>query len=318
MVFEVESEMAHFKRNPQWRAESITVTEHLNNAWSGSEATQIQAEKDDRNMTEEDQDELIAAADPSRIPPKTYLRIPRCLEAIEKEINDLVKRDKKGIPSLVAVRLDDKSYMGLPRTHATLVVKQKNTKVMKARLCVRGGEIHGMSEFDTSAPTATRLSSKVVMFVSTVMKWSLGVVDISQAFLQADLITPAQRIIVHPPWFVPMPWQGRVDVQLPRNSKPVWGFLTMRPLYGTKCAPLRWYQKLTACFLSHNWNPCTLDPCIYRRTLNGILQGLAVLHVDDILITATDFGLKSFNLVIDSFQHTGVIFLSSQNPILYL
>ena len=165
---------------------------------------------------------------------------------------------------------------------------------MKARLCVRGGEIRGFSEFDTSAPTAARISPKAAMFVSRAMRWKIGVVDISQAFSQADLITPAQRVVVIAPWFIPTPWKRRVDTTLDRRARPEWGWLAMRPLYGTKRAPLRWYQKLTSCFIRRQWNPCTLDPRLYRWEWQNQMEGLAVLHVDDILVTGTEKGLESF------------------------
>ena len=188
---------------------------------------------------------------------------------------------------------------------------------MKARLCVRGGEIRGFSEFDTSAPTAARISPKAAMFVSRAMRWKIGVVDISQAFLQADLIAPSQRVVVIAPWFIPTPWKHRVGTTLDRMARPEWGWLTMRPHYGAKCAPLRWYQKLTSCFTQRQWNPCTLDPCVYRWEWQNQMEGLEVLHADDILVTGTEKGIESFRSVIDCFQHTGISFLTEDKSLTY-
>ena len=118
-------------------------------------------------MSLEEQDEIIASSDPSRLPPRIYLRIPRCIEDIEKEVSALVKTDSRGIPSLAVIHLKDPRYAALPRTHSTMVAKQKNPSLMKARLCVRGDEISSKSEYDTSAPTASSVSLEMTVFLPT-------------------------------------------------------------------------------------------------------------------------------------------------------
>ena len=205
---------------------------------------------------------------------------------------------KKGIPSLVLVKLGAEEYPNLPKTHSTLIAKRKNPELMHARLFARGDEIRGCTEYDTSSPTSTRMSSKAVIFLASVMRWKIGVADISQAFPQADLIIPSQRVVVIAPWFIPTPWHGRVGLSRDKYTKPTWGWLTMRPLYGTKCAPLWWFRKLSSCFLQNQWSDCTLDPCVYRWGNGNATEGLAVLHVDDILVTGADAGFTAFEKVI--------------------
>ena len=75
---------------------------------------------------------------------------------------------------------------------------------------------------------------------------------------------------------------------------PEWSLLTMRPLYGDKCAPLRRCQKLTACFVQNEWGPCIAEPFVYRWDKGSRLDGLAALHVDDVRIADTGDGLRSF------------------------
>ena len=48
------------------------------------------------------------------------------------------------------------------------------------------------------------------------------------------------------------------------------------------------------------------------------MEGLAVLHVDDILVTGAERGIESFSGVIDCFQHTGISFLTEDNSLTYL
>ena len=73
--------------------------------------------------------------------------------------------------------------------------------------------------------------------IAAIMKWKMGIIDVSQALLQASLMEPSQRIVVLEPWFIPLPWPGSVDMSLDKGRIAQYGFLTLRPLYGTKYAP---------------------------------------------------------------------------------
>ena len=59
-------------------------------------------------LAETEEDDIIGNNDPSRSPPRVYLRISRCLEAIEKELAGLTTPDSRGIPSLKAIRMNQK------------------------------------------------------------------------------------------------------------------------------------------------------------------------------------------------------------------
>ena len=109
-----------------------------------------------------------------------------------------------------------------------MVVKSK-TSLMKAMLCARGGEITNESEYDKSAPTASRVSLEMTFLISIIMNWEVGIVDVSQAFLQASLIDPPRRTIVLPPWSIPPPWMGEADTTLERYRYSEFGFLTLGP-----------------------------------------------------------------------------------------
>ena len=118
---EWSSQMGIFCRNPEFRVD--TCGELLCDV-----VERILFNKGSRKLEElnlDEQDELIASSDPSRLPPRIYLRIPRCIEAIEKEINAMAKPDVRGIPSLAVIHLKDPRYLKLSKTHSTLVVKKK-------------------------------------------------------------------------------------------------------------------------------------------------------------------------------------------------
>ena len=189
--------------------------------------------------------------------------------------------------------------------------------LFKARICLRGDMIHHLGEFSTSAPTAARVSPRLLTTISRIYDWEVSLVDISQAFLQSDLLIPSQRVLLVPPPYIPCPWKGDLCDARNGNAKDN-VYLTLKPLYGTKCAPLRWYNKLTSTFVSFEWKPLSTDPCVYRLFRLGKMQALCVVHVDDILFTGSPEGKISFLKVLDSFQNSGVTVLSCAEPLCYL
>ena len=188
-------------------------------------------------LTENQEDELISASDPSRPPPHIFLKVTSCIAAIEKEMTDLATRNSSGIPSLAPIRLGDIRYKALPLTHTTMIARRKNLAIFKARLCIRGEEIHHIGEFDTSAPKAARISPRIPIVISMIFQWKLGILDVGHAFLQADLIASNDRVRLILPHYLSSRWKGSVNLDADRLHKPHWGYIAMRPLYGTKCAP---------------------------------------------------------------------------------
>lgn len=62
----------------------------------------------------------------------------------------------------------------------------------------------------------------------------------------------------------------------------------------------------------------SLDPCVYRRANGNVTDGLAFLHVDDILVTGAMAGIEPFGKAIGNFQNTGMNFLSDKNDRNYI
>ena len=152
------------------------------------------------------------------------------------------------------------------------------------------------------------------------MNWPLGILDVSQSFLQSDLITPRQRSIILAPWFIPLPWQGQVNVSMDRKTVSAWGKLAIKPLYGTKCAPRPLVSKLTSVMVKRGRSACTLDHCLFTLEKSGSLVALAACRVNDILITARTFGFKEFAKTMEEFlhTHTGISYFPTSQPLVYL
>ena len=50
------------------------------------------------------------------------------------------------------------------------------------------------------------------------------------------------------PYYLSIPWKGSVNLDADRMRKPKWGYVAMRLLYGAKCAPMRWFHRISNAF----------------------------------------------------------------------
>ena len=91
------------------------------------------------HLSWEDELALLESQDPSRLPPKTFLRIPAARDAILQEMVTLTTPDARGLPTLAPVLLSDLQRKHFPGIFCTMVVKKKTPIKYKARLRARGG-----------------------------------------------------------------------------------------------------------------------------------------------------------------------------------
>ena len=176
----------------------------------------------------------------------------------------------------------------------------------------------GKTDFDTSPPTSARVSARIWILTATIFQWAIASVDISQALLQSETMAPDQRVRVIPPFVTPCPRYGRADPLRARNSRSQWCFLTLRPLYGTTCAPLRWFSRIAPTLVRRKWFQTKTDPCVFRLEINAQRQDVCINHVGDILITGSQKGHAAFKEAIDSFHHIGIVEITEDSPFAYL
>ena len=149
-------------------------------------------------------------------------------------------------------------------------------------MCIRGDQESLTRTAFPSAPTVSREMLKVGIsaFVND-DRMVCAMVDISQAFIQSDLLSMSERMVAIPRTCMSLngeQWTGAVSVGAPGNSwgelihppslnmafsaashpnheqccriikeaghpNRKWAFLAQRPLYGSRDAPLRWLFK---------------------------------------------------------------------------
>ena len=245
------------------------------------------------------EDEIVDQFDPSRIPPRIAFRLEKARDAIEKEITDLLTAHGNAPPAMLEVDITLPQYRSITRVHSTLVVKRKSIGIYKGRLCIRGDTVPITQTAFVSSPTANRCGVKLICIIASQSLWKIHALDISQAFLQAGNLHPSERVILLPPPMVPLPWKKKLhhpEMDLKKVPRHNHGFLLLRPLYGSRDAPMRWFLKLSQVLRAAGLRQLKTDVCFFSYHKNHVLEGLLLAHVDDLLFT----GSQSFHEIVIS------------------
>lgn len=117
-----------------------------------------------------------------------------------------------------------------------------------------------------SPPTVDRSMIRLLVPTAVTMKYRVGMVDITRAFLQSQELAETDKYIaVAPPCILlgESVWEGQIaSASCDQRASP-FGMLRHRPLYGSKCAPLRWFLTLAAFFRRYKYYQHRLDLCVF-------------------------------------------------------
>ena len=212
--------------------------------------------------------QILDRFDPSRIPPRVAFCPPQARTAIIKEIDDLLRPHDGAPPAMVQIDLYGPRYLQLPRAFSTLIVKRKPIDIYKARLRTRGDVAPLKDVAFVSSPTAHRVCIRLLITLATIFKWQLKTLDISQAFLQSSNLNDRDRLVIIPPSMITMPWKSElppehVDLEMMHRSR--MGFLLVRPLYGGRGAPMRWFVTFSTILRKEGYRKLKTDVCALTR-----------------------------------------------------
>ena len=172
-----------------------------------------------------------------------------------------------------------------PTVSSRWVITSKEEGTYKARLVARG--FQELNENQSDAPTADRISKRLMFTIAACRNWEIKALDITSAFLQADVIK--RDVFVKPP----------ADI---RRKGIIWKL--KKPLYGLGDSARNWYMTLrdklveTGCYLSK------LDQSVFRfYDDRNCLAGILVSHVDDLLYAGnTKFHREIMKQVLSCFK----------------
>ena len=144
---------------------------------------------------------------------------------------------------------------------------------LKSRLVVRG-DLENSDMMRTDSPTASSEMLSLVLIKAACDDTDLHSGDISAAFLQGSKL---DRTLV-----LSMP-RGGIPGETPGRY-----YVVDNTVYGTKDAPRGWFKNLHSTILKNGLRPVPHESAAYSlRSDDGVLEGLVVVHVDDLLWTGT-------------------------------
>ena len=153
---------------------------------------------------------------------------------------------------------------------------------LKSRLVARGFEEAGANGIAVESPTAGRTSVRVALSIAAQRKWKTRIGDIPNAFMQAraDLLT--RQVLLRPP----KDHLQSIPEHLRCNEEQLW--VARKPVYGLMDAPRLWYRTVADSLTKIGLTRTRHDPCTFtQRGTTNELEGILIVHVDDVVATGT-------------------------------
>lgn len=214
------------------------------------------------------------------------------LSVIEKELGQMIKKKVWAPVDLKGLSGEEKQRI----IRSSMFLKEKflasgEFEKLKARL-VAGGDQQDRNLYnDLSAPTVGTSSVFTLLSIAAHEKRSITVIDISGAFLNADMTT---GLTVH----------MRLDRNMtnmmvrlaPHYSKYVnqKGCVVVRldkALYGCVESAALWYENLRESLSDLGYIPNEHDVCVFNKHNEDGVQCTIAVHVDDLMITSINSGM---------------------------
>ncbi|PLW38782.1 hypothetical protein PCASD_12562 [Puccinia coronata f. sp. avenae] len=218
---------------------------------------------------------LIVGEPASLKDPRTYgdilgrLDESHWLMAVEVELNNIRRHEVWVVAPLTP---------GVKPLDTTWVFKRKfdadgELLKYKARLCVRGfRQIEGIDYDATFAPTGRLTTLRLILGLAALHDYDIQQMDVKCAFLNG---IPDEDLFIKVP--------DGVGVELP----PGHGLKLQKSLYGLKQSPRCWYKSLKDFFVSVNFQPSAVDPCLFVHQ-DPARFCCVYIHVDDLVIVGPD------------------------------
>ncbi|CAB1100124.1 unnamed protein product [Ectocarpus sp. CCAP 1310/34] len=142
----------------------------------------------------------------------------------------------------------------------------------KARMVARGfSQIPGIDFHHSSSACPSAASIKTVIAVATEKGKKLAHWDVKQAYIHAKL-------------------KEEIYLRFPEGCGSMSGKVVKveRALYGLKQGGREWGFEAADALIENGYEQCRVDPCVFRKVVDGEVVGLIVIYVDDILVAADE------------------------------
>ena len=184
------------------------------------------------------------------------------LEESRKIIEELKKqgRSSRILPAKIARRYKPSEQPGEPATK-------------KSRLCLRGDLDPDILNLEKFSPTVNTMNLAVMMQVAANQNMTGQIADFKNAFCQSEPLKRKEGEL-----YFKLPPEGIKGVHPEQIVQIVNG------CYGLVDAPLHWRRSLTEYLKKIGYVQSVLDPCIYKFYVDGRINGMLAIEVDDLLM----------------------------------
>ena len=203
------------------------------------------------------------------------------------ESNEILAAKIKELDNLKQYNVFEEVHMtDQPLIGVRWVVTEKfknGEKTTKARLVAKGYQEKEDHDLRKDSPTALKESLRMVVALAISNQWKIKSLDIKSAFLQGQDI---KRDL----YLMPPPEAA---------TKNVWKL--KKTIYGLNDASRKWYLKVKETLEEFGMTMNKYDEALFFWQLEGVLEGLATIHVDDFFTCGT----QNFeNNIVDSIRKT--------------
>eukprot|EP00435_Cladocopium_sp_Y103_P031408 s420_g7.t4 len=182
---------------------------------------------------------------------------------VEKQLTEAGKSNRI-LPSTVVRRWKPAELPGEPAT-------------MKSRWCVRGDKDPDLLSLERYSPTVSTAVISVVLQTASARKFKCAIGDLKNAFMQSEPLVRAG---------------GRLFCRQPRGGltglSPGQLIEILAGAYGSGDAPAHWRKSLLKVLKELGYQQSSMDPCTFRYFRDGVLHGIIVVEVDDLLTLGDD------------------------------
>ena len=231
--------------------------------------------------------------------PETEIMIAE-LSVSEDKTNKIEKAKEVELEKWVEESVyEEVPYQGQECLSTTWVITEKiadGGSVMKARLVIRGFE--EQEKVRSDSPTCSKENIRILLTIAQAKGWTINSLDVKAAFLQGNQID--RDIYIHAP-------------KEAKSVNAVWKL--KKVVYGLTDASRSWYLRVVQVLESLGMTTLNLDKAVFMWKSRAEVQGVMILHVDDILY----FGTKQFDQdVVQKFKETFKISREEHEAFKYL
>ena len=155
--------------------------------------------------------------------------------------------------------------------------KKGKTMKLKARLVARGfTRIRDIDYTHVSSPCSSSVSVKLILAIANEKGLPLRHFDVVQAYIRASLDEE-----------VYMKLPGGCGEKLRKTTK------LERAIYGLKQSGRQWGHLCANTLIEDGFEQCKVDPCIFRKIVDGVVVMIVGVCVDDLLVEGSEEDCES-------------------------